>query len=88
MYNTIDLDKVGKADLLTVLCKMIHFCSAAPIPEVIDTQKGYHVKMDCSIYCDLCRFVFDDQHRYELDFRKPKAETNILFEPFSARRLK
>ena len=87
MYNTLDLDKVSKEFFERVL-ELIRNCRYLKELHTKDTQKGYHVLMKCSRECDTCRFVFDDQKRYAMDFRRPAHKTNILFEPFSAHRCK
>ena len=94
-YNlqTLDLDKIDKHQLERILAKIDNCPFQASDQsrddyEVRDTQKGYHVIIYCPEGCDNCRFVFDDPRRYGMDFKRPSHLTNVLFEPFSAHKVK
>ena len=83
--NTLDLDKINKAQFSRIKWK-IQRCVHLGEFEWRDTQKGFHIIMKCDRECDDCRFVFDDVRRYSMDFRRRPHLTNVLFEPFSVHR--
>lgn len=82
-YNTLDLDKLSKEEFESIYFK-IDKCLNHLAVHWYDTQKGYHIRMLCTIDCDLCRLVFDDQKRYAADLGRPNCKQNVLFIPFSA----
>ena len=84
-YNTLDLDKVD-IEFKRRVFRKIFACPYSTNIDVVDTQKGYHIKFWCTKVCDDCRFVFDDQKRYAMDFKRPPHKTHVCFEPFSVRR--
>ena len=80
MYNTLDLDFTDKETLTKIVMKITK-CSFSGIVRMQDTSKGYHLKFNCAKECDLCRVVFDDDHRYMLDMTtRTKSERNIMFD--------
>ena len=83
IYNTLDIDNSNK-EYLQHIVRKLEACANCVVYKIIDTPKGYHVKMRCRISCDTCRFVFDDPARYEIDFQQSPALTNVLFKPYSA----
>lgn len=81
-YNTIDLDYCSWEELGRV-CAKISRCPALYRIEIEDSMsKGFHLKLWCMADCDLCRFVFDDQKRYAIDFRRPTRFQNVLFDNY------
>ena len=91
--QTLDLDTKNKEELDRILHKVTHCpfdteLGMSKVPVIRDTRKGYHVILHCAYGCDTCRFVFDDPKRYAIDFRKPRCTQNVLFEPFSAYKIR
>lgn len=77
--NTLDLDNYTKEKLDMVIEK-IKKCPNYVSHKIDDSAKGYHVKFLCNKTCDICRFVFDDDKRYAIDFKKPEIFKNIMFD--------
>ena len=88
-YSTLDLDKVDNDHLEMVINKLCH-CPKNQMHTFswLDTQKGYHVIFSCLKECNDCRLVFDDPIRWDIDFKRPNCLQNVLFEPFSAHKVK
>ena len=85
--NTLDLDHATREDIVKLKNKIERCNYLYQINFEDSTQKGFHAILKCKIKCDTCRFVFDDPNRYEMDFGKPRAFSNVLFKPFSVRRV-
>ena len=85
-YNTLDIDSSDK-ELFERIFLKVTVCPYALKYRWVDTQKGYHVRLWCAKECDLCRLVFDDSKRFAIDWKRPRAKQNVLFEPFSAKRI-
>lgn len=85
-YNTLDIDinpriHLNGKELLNNILTKISFCPNSLSIEIKDSNsKGYHIFMYCSINCDLCRFVFDDDKRYMLDFDRIEVRKNVMFD--------
>lgn len=77
-YQTVDLDKIGKSELNHIVGKISRMkcCKRITIRE---TFKGYHLVIECSKECDLCRLVFDDRRRYLFDNNRDKLLRNVLW---------
>lgn len=85
---TIDLDwdyrRTGRAvsweDALRILFKIVRcrHCRRAVLKA--SPLKGYHIILYCDIDCDLCRLLYDDERRYEMESRQPWRRRNVLFD--------
>lgn len=78
--NTLDLDKIDKEKLKHITDKIKQCKNLLSISVKDSNSKGYHAILICKIECDLCRFLFDDSKRYEIDFNKPAKFQNCMFE--------
>ena len=78
--NTLDLDKIDKQQLKTIEQKIKSNSCCLSINHKDSSTKGYHVMFICSKKCDICRFVFDDAMRYEIDFGREEKFKNVLFD--------
>lgn len=78
--NTLDLDKIDKEQLNHILNKIKQCKNCLSLLHKDSNTKGYHVRVLCGVKCDLCRFVFDDAKRYEIDFKKAPKFQNTMFE--------
>ena len=78
--NTVDLDFNDKEKVGRIIQKIRRcpFLLAGWIRES-SSGNGYHIKLYCSIKCDLCRMVFDDSFRYYADQYRPEYRQNILW---------
>ena len=85
-YNTLDIDNPDFHNIARILAK-VELCDYSTVIKLIDTQKGFHIKMKCSIDCDKCRLTFDDPKRYAIDLGRPRAKQNVLFDVFSGRKI-
>lgn len=78
-YNTIDLDKVDKEQLQTIINKIKQNKCLKDIQVKDSSSKGYHLLLTCNRQCDICRIVFDDQKRLEMDSNRELKYQNTLF---------
>lgn len=78
-YNTIDLDKIDKEQLQTIINKIKQNKCLKDIQVKDSSSKGYHLLLTCNRECDVCRMVFDDQKRYEMDNNRDLKYQNTLF---------
>lgn len=78
-YNTLDLDECTKEQLQKIIQKIKSNTCCLSIKHKDSSSKGYHVSIICSKKCDLCRFVFDDMKRYEIDFGRDEKFKNTVF---------
>jgi hypothetical protein len=78
-YNTLDLDKIDKYQLLEIVnkIKMQECCEAIQVKDSF--SKGYHVLLTCREKCDKCRMVFDDAKRFSMDSMRDEKFQNTLF---------
>lgn len=79
LINTLDLDKINKEQLeiITQKIKNNECCKEVIIRD--SNTKGYHIIIICRKNCDLCRFVFDDAKRYDIDSVMPLRLRDFLF---------
>lgn len=78
-YNTIDLDKVDKESLQKIISKIkLNKCLKSLVCKD-SSSKGYHLLLTCDRKCDMCRMVFDDQKRLEMDSNRDLKFQNTLF---------
>lgn len=77
--QSLDLDKCDKEQLNEIVkkIKLNPCCKSINIKD--SCSKGYHIFLVCSKKCDICRFVFDDMKRYEIDFNREEKFKNIAF---------
>jgi len=78
-YNTIDLDKIDKEQLERIISKIKTNPCLKNIQVKDSSTKGYHLLLTCNRKCDICRIVFDDQKRLEMDNNRPLKLQNTLF---------
>jgi hypothetical protein len=78
-YNTLDLDECTKEQLQQTETKIKSNPCCLSITHKDSSSKGYHVIIICSKQCDLCRFVFDDVKRYEIDLGREQKFQNTIF---------
>jgi hypothetical protein len=78
-YNTIDLDKVDKQQLADIVSKITAKPCCLSLQYKDSSSKGYHISIVCSKQCDVCRMVFDDQKRFEMDSNRDIKFQNTLF---------
>lgn len=78
--NTLDLDNYTKEQLANLEKKIKQCPNCLNIMHKDSNSKGYHVTIICNKDCDNCRFVFDDQKRYEIDFGRDTKFQNTLFD--------
>lgn len=78
-YQNLDLDKITKENLQKIIdkIKLNPCCLGVQVKD--SSLKGYHVLLICKKKCDICRFVFDDMKRYEIDFNREEKFKNTLF---------
>lgn len=78
-YNTIDLDNIDKQLLnrITEKIKQKNCCLSLQIKD--SSSKGYHILLICSHDCEVCRMVFDDPKRFEMDSNRDLKFRNTLF---------
>ncbi len=79
MINTLDLDDITKENLDRILIKIFNNNCCLGLFSEPSNSKGYHVTIKCSKQCDLCRFVFDDEKRYAVDYVMPLKFRDFLF---------
>jgi len=78
-YNTIDLDKVNKTQLGEIIKKITIKKCCLSLTYKDSSSKGYHISIICAKKCDICRIVFDDQKRFEMDNNRDLKYQNTLF---------
>lgn len=78
-YQSIDLDKITKEELDRIVKKIKSNDCCLDLKVKDSSTKGYHILLTCKIKCDNCRFVFDDQKRYEIDFNRDEKFKNTSF---------
>lgn len=79
-YQNLDLDNCSKEQLDQILEKIKSNDCLLNITVKDSSSKGFHIMMICSKKCDLCRFVFDDTKRYEIDLGKDERFKNVVFD--------
>ena len=78
-YNTIDLDHCDKPQLADIVKKIsAHECCLS-LSWKDSFSKGYHISITCIHKCDMCRLVFDDAKRFEMDNNRDEKFRNTLF---------
>jgi hypothetical protein len=81
MINTIDLDKCSKDQLRRIISKIIMKECCLELDYADSNSKGYHIRLRCSIEnCDICRLVFDDPKRFDIDSVMPLKYRDFLFQ--------
>jgi len=78
-YNTIDLDKVDKQQLNAIVNKIQAKPCCLSLQYKDSSSKGYHISLICKKACEICRLVFDDQKRLEMDSNRDMKFRNTLF---------
>lgn len=78
-YNTIDIDNGDKANLDRILNRISRNKCCIDINCKDSSNKGYHLILTCKVQCDICRLVFDDQKRLEMDNMRNEKFRNTLF---------
>jgi hypothetical protein len=78
-YQNLDLDKINKEELKTIIEKIKKNPCCLSVNFKDSSTKGYHVSIICNKKCDICRFVFDDQKRYEIDLGRDEKFKNTTF---------
>lgn len=79
MINTLDLDNITKEQFFYISLKIIKKDCCKDFKWKYSSSKGFHVIFNCIKKCDICRFVFDDMKRYEIDFNRDLKFQNTLF---------
>ncbi len=79
MINTIDLDNISKEMFERIIKKIEKKSCCLELKWKFSDSKGYHIYIICDKICDLCRFVFDDERRYNIDIKKDIRFQNLLF---------
>jgi hypothetical protein len=90
-YNSLDLDYQIPFDSIKLSCtKKLANSIALKIAKCkysIEIQepkhsnyKGFHIEFYCTKKCDLCRLVFDDIQRFEMDKNRPIQCTNLIWD--------
>lgn len=79
-YQNIDLDKCDKQQLNQIIEKIKTNDCLLDIKVKDSSSKGYHILMICNKKCDICRFVFDDAKRYEIDLGREERFKNVIFD--------
>jgi hypothetical protein len=79
-YNTLDLDSIDKKQLEEITKKIKKCKNCLSVQSKDSSSKGYHVSIICKIKCDICRLVFDDQKRYEIDLGRDEKFKNTTFD--------
>lgn len=78
-YQSIDLDETNKEQLNTIVTKIRNNVCCLKVDYKSSNSKGYHIFIMCAKHCDLCRFVFDDQRRFEKDTNREEKFRNVTF---------
>lgn len=77
--QTIDIDNGDKEYLKRILQKIASNKCCLKLQYRLSTSMShYHIRIECARKCDLCRFVFDDSHRYFFDARRPERWRGLL----------
>jgi len=77
--QTIDIDNGNKEYLKRILQKIASRKCCMKLSYRLSTSLShYHIRIECSKKCDLCRFVFDDFARYSYDQERPERRRGIL----------
>lgn len=78
--NTIDIDDGNKEFLERIICKIaMNQCCRKLQYRVSSSMNHYHIRIECSQKCDICRMVFDDPQRYMYDYIRPEKWRGILW---------
>jgi len=78
--QTIDIDNGDKEYLKRILQKIARNKCCLKLQYRISTSwSHYHIRIECSKECDLCRFVFDDQKRFGGDSERPERWRGLLW---------
>jgi len=82
--NTIDFDNNDKELISRIIHKIVTYGSKNhclfSFETKISQHKGVTIILKCSKECDLCRFIFDDVLRYEMDSKRPQYKQNVVWE--------
>ena len=88
-FNSLDLDwEVSKEDICLscsnelvekILNKIVKCKYCVIASKNLSNYKGYHIEFYCSKKCDLCRFQFDDNRRYEMDLKRNKGCRQLIW---------
>jgi hypothetical protein len=78
-FNTLDIDNGDKANLERILNKISQNKCCLDLKLKDSSNKGYHILITCDRKCDICRIVFDDQKRLEMDSLRQEKFRNTLF---------
>lgn len=78
-YNTIDIDNSDKSNLDRILNKISLNKCCLDLNCKDSSNKGYHLILTCKDKCDICRIVFDDQKRLDMDSMREEKFRNTLF---------
>ena len=77
--QTIDVDNGNKKYLERILQKIASKKCCMKLQYRLSTSLShYHIRIECSKECDLCKLVFDDSARYTYDQERPKRRRGIL----------
>lgn len=79
-YNTIDLDNCDKEKLERITSKIKEKKCCLELQSKPSFSKGYHILLVCDKKCFLCRMVFDDPKRFEMDSNRDLKYQNTLFD--------
>ena len=78
--QTIDIDNGNKEHLKRILQKIASKKCCLKLQYRISTSwSHYHIRIECSKKCDICRIVFDDSHRYRFDGKRPEKWKGLLW---------
>lgn len=79
-YQNIDADNITKEELYRIIKKIKNNRCCLNVKFKESSLKGYHILLECAIKsCDLCRLVFDDMKRYEIDLGREEKFKNTTF---------
>jgi DNA-binding Lrp family transcriptional regulator len=79
--NTLDLDFNDKEKMRIIIEKIrrCKYAKAVYMRESASTN-GFHIKIYCSIVCDICRIVFDDPRRMFFENVNEGKRRNCLWD--------
>jgi hypothetical protein len=78
-FNTLDIDTNDKEKIDRIMEKIKSNPCCYSIHSKPSSTKGVHIIFRCVKKCDVCRLVFDDMKRYEIDFNREEKFKNVVF---------
>ncbi len=89
-YNSLDLDWQTPFEYICLSCsnelaekilnKIVKCKYCVIASKSLSNYKGFHIEFYCSKKCDLCRLQFDDIRRYEMDLKRQKDCTQLIWD--------